>query len=142
MEEAAFGVVQGLFMLLSFALWLLPVAIAVWVLIRMSAMSRDLGVMKRQLSAIADHSGAPIVPQPPQPPRARAPLWAFAVVLVVFLLVMALLYAMPGMSGMSSGPMDVEFEAGDSVRGSGTISVPAEEELPAMPDPVAETPGG
>lgn len=139
------GLLQALFMVLGFALWVLPIAIAVWILLKISVMSRDMTLLKRQLAVIAEHSGAPIVPQPPQSRGARAPLWAFAIVLVVFLVVMVGLYAAPGMLWrMEATELERVGESGGS---SGSFSGPEgapepAEAPPAMPEPVPRTPGG
>ena len=129
--DVVHGVAQAVMMLFAFALWVLPIAVAVWLLLRLSAVARDVSVLKRQLAAIAEHTGAPVVAQPPAPRGTRAPLWALLAVLVAFGLVLGLLYAAPGMSWRLEAT-ELEREEG-SRNGSATMPMP-------MPGPVREEP--
>ena len=91
--EVVGGILQALFMLLSFVLWLVPLAITIWVLVKIAELSRNVDTVRRQLTVIAEQTGAQVIPPPPvKPRRTPAPLWAFAIVLVVFLVVVAGLY--------------------------------------------------
>lgn len=112
--------------MLSVGLALLPVLFAIWVISQLRSMSREMTLLRQQLAAIAEHAGATVVAEPPGRPSTRTPLWAFAAVLVVFVLVMGLLASLP--FAQESSPIDVESEPGevgpierfeDAPRGSG-----------------------
>lgn len=120
--NAVSGILQALFMLLGFVLWLLPLAITVWVLVKLADMSRDLDVVRRQLAVMADQTGAQVISPPAKKQRRTpAPLWAFVVVFAVFVVVVGGLYAV-GM-GSSSQRLD-----------SADVVVPEHvEELPPVP---------
>lgn len=107
--EAVGGVISAVFgIMLSVGLALLPVFFAIWVISQLRSMSREMTLLRRQLAAIAEHAGATVVAGPPARPSTRTPLWAFAVVLVVFVMVMGLLASLP--SAQETSPIDVESE--------------------------------
>lgn len=123
--NALSGILQALFMLLGFVLWLIPLAITVWVLVKLADMSRDLDVVRRQLAVMADQTGAQVISPPAKSRRVPAPLWAFAVVFAVFVLVIGGLYAV----GMSSSSQRL-----DATSDSAEVVVPERvEELPPAP---------
>lgn len=97
--------------MLSVGLALLPVLFAIWVISQLRSMSREMTLLRRQLAAIAEHAGATGVAGPPARPSTRTPLWAFAVVLVVFVMVMGLLASLP--SAQETPPIDVESESAE-----------------------------
>ena len=124
------ALLQALVMVIGFAVWALPIVLALWILQRMSSMARDLTLLQRQLASIAEHTGAPVIPQPPPSRSRRTPLWAFGAVLLVFLILMGALYAAPGMSWRMEST-ELEQEPGSST--SQTMPMP-------MPGPVREEP--